>query len=198
MTKSQDPLWGIRPCNRFNVDQVPLSFAYDSGTTWDKKGVKRVWCKAPNKGLTKRQLTAQVLISPQNVPNVSLIFRGGGKVFQKEKHLYAQQIPVLFQKKAWADRQLTMEWARTIFKPHIERYTEQKEEKLLICDSLDSQVQREFIDYMKKECNTIVIHGPPKFTDSWQPVDAGVGALLQHYVAQQYDNWVIKKMIHHF
>src|SRR5690349_17804485 len=93
---NQDSVFGILPSNRWNVDQIPLAFAYDSGTTWDSTNTRRVWCKAPSKGLTKRQATDQLLISPENRAHATLIFRGQGNVLPKEKHLYDPRVSVSF------------------------------------------------------------------------------------------------------
>jgi len=82
--------------------------------------------------------------------------------------------------------------ARKYFGPHVLKHTDSKATKLLICDNLDGQTQDEFRDVLEG-FNTKVWFGPANFTDSWQPADAGAGALLQHYVGQCYDDWLRKK-----
>ena len=45
------------PGNRYNVDQVPLPFVVDPGTTYATVGNKKVWVSQPSSGLDKRQAT---------------------------------------------------------------------------------------------------------------------------------------------
>lgn len=57
---SIDPKYGRwTPGNRYNVDQVPLPFVVDQGTTYDTVGNKQVWVSQPSSGLDKRQATLQ-------------------------------------------------------------------------------------------------------------------------------------------
>lgn len=43
--------------NRYNVDQVPLPFVVDPGTTYATVGNKQVWVSQPSSSLHKRQAT---------------------------------------------------------------------------------------------------------------------------------------------
>jgi len=47
--------------------------------------------------IRERQATVQLLISPQNVAHATIIFRGKGTVLKKERHLYNQDVGVMFQ-----------------------------------------------------------------------------------------------------
>ena len=37
------------------------------------------------------------------------------------------------------------------------------------------------------------MHGPPNFTETWQPIDAGVGAFVHDQMGRQYDTWALEQ-----
>ena len=63
---------------RYNVDQVPLSFASSRTAVWDAKGSKRVWVKSGGPSEEKRMATLQLCICPDTPQAVrpTIIFRG--------------------------------------------------------------------------------------------------------------------------
>lgn len=88
---SIDPKYGRwTPENRYNVDQVPLPFVVDQGTTYDEVGAKQVWISQPSSGLDKRQATLQLCIRAEGDQDVkpALVFRGKGNVSPSEKDSY--------------------------------------------------------------------------------------------------------------
>ena len=60
------------------------------------------------------------LPSKRSAPKIGVIFSGTGKrISQAERDLYADGVHVLFQKKAWADRQVCLNSAETSLKDHL-------------------------------------------------------------------------------
>lgn len=133
-------------------------------------------------------IVAQVCIcmdSKQPV-KVTVIFRsqsGGKRIKAVEKKQYDPRVQVAWQKKAWADRNFCLDWAKHVFR----RSTSSVDEKLLFLDNLDGQSNPEFVEYLQKHCNCIVRFGPAGLTDLWQPVDHHVGKLLKDYVHHEYE-----------
>ena len=59
----------------------------------------------------------------------------------------------------------------------------------MFCDNLTAQVSDEFLQVVR-EINGIVWFGPSGATDSWQPVDCGIGRMLKQKVSRIQDDWL--------
>ena len=158
--------------NTFNVDQVPLPFASDNKMTIDYIGSRRVWIRSPGSGLEKRQCTLQLLIRPMDQqPVPCLIFKGTPTANMKrqcdlskrkeetkrywekvareldpdgqyQEGYYDGCVLVLWQKKAWADESVCLEWADRGFGSFIKK--EKTETPLLLADNLKQQVSHDY------------------------------------------------------
>ena len=136
---SIDPKYGRwTPGNRYNVDQVPLPFVVDQGTTYDTVGNKQVWVSQPSSGLDKRQATLQLCIRAEGDQNVkpALVFRGKGTISSAEKDSYDERVDVYFQQNAWIDEEVNMQWCRKTLFPGVGN-TEQ--EKVIFADNVSFQ-----------------------------------------------------------
>ena len=157
---SNDPTWGrFFPHQRWNVDQVPLPFAIDMKTTYERPLDKneKVWVGIPGSGLDKRQATLQLCTSPEGDLRAEIIFRGTGKRISKvEKQSYHKSVDVFWQSNAWADTAVSCEWVEKSLKPAIP----QGEEFILLCDNLSAQVSDEFKQAVH-DIKGIVIYGIP-------------------------------------
>lgn len=137
------------PCNRYNVDQIPLPFNYDASSTLEFKGTLSVVIKgcSTNDG-DKRFCTLQLCCRPvvpegETQPRIAVIFRGQGTVMNREKDKYDKRVDVYFQKKAWADRPTSKSWIENTFASHIQSRKHLGgflPKTLLFCDNLDSLV----------------------------------------------------------
>lgn len=189
-----DPKWGrYKPCQRFNVDQVPLPFAIDTKTTYEEPAPKanrkdhKVHLAIPSSGLDKRQCSLQVCFSPvADKCRIAIIFRGKGKVTKDERLAYHKGVDVYFQKCAWVDREIACQWADKTFGPAIKDIDDGI---LLICDNLDGQTCDAFRKKIKA-LNGIVTYGPAGQTDAWQPVDSGFGRLLKILISNEQQDWL--------
>jgi hypothetical protein len=178
---------------RFNVDQVPLAFDMGSGITWDEVGTKRCWIKMHLKGLEKRFCTLQMCIcmdktKPQPI-KLAVVFRSGSKgtrIKKSEKDQYDKRVVVLWQKKAWMDRELCMQWAKEVWR----KCTSRVDEKLLLFDNLDGQIDPPFKEYLTESCRTLPWYGPAGDTDEWQPVDHHCGKTLKGYCYDEYETYM--------
>ena len=102
------------PSRRFNLDQVPLPFAVDQKTAYERNDIGRydkVWFCQPGSGLDKRQCTLQICFSPEdNHVKVEIIFRGKGKrIKPQERAAYHKDVDIYWQDNAWADTRVSCE-----------------------------------------------------------------------------------------
>ena len=68
-----------------------------------------------------------------------IIFRSaskGKRIKKAEKDRYDKRVAVLWQKKAWVDREACLEWCQQVFR----RGTSRSDDKILLMDNLDAQV----------------------------------------------------------
>ena len=188
------------PWCRLNVDQVPLPFVNNMEQTYAERGAKRVAINQLGPALGKRQATGQLCFRPcvppregctgeeakqlydkhlLQQPAPCIIFRGMGNVSQAEIDAYPDGLVVLWQKKAWVDRPLAVEWAEDVIKPFIEAerkagVADADSRYLLFQDNLDSQKQPAYIALLKKWA--VDDHKlPPNETDQVQLIDRGLG-----------------------
>ena len=88
---------------------------------------------------------------------IEIIFRGTGKRIKAiERNAYHKEVDVFFQLNAWADTEVSCEWAATTLKEAVTP----GEEFILICDNLNSQTSEEFKKAVR-DINGIVYYGIP-------------------------------------
>lgn len=185
-----DPKYGRwAPKNRYNVDQVPLPFVNERGTTYDTLGAKQVWVSQPSAGLDKRQATLQLCIRADGEQNVkpALIFRGKGRVAMAEKGKYDKRVDVYFQQNAWMDEEINMQWVQGTLIPGIGKGSD---EKVLFADNVGFQQSKEFHETCRDELNTIVYMLPENHTDKLQPIDAGCGRMMKLKIGAAMETWL--------
>eukprot|EP00795_Rhopilema_esculentum_P014944 gene14944-biopygen848 len=197
---SYDSKWGrFRPSKRFNVDQVPMPFAVDCKTTYEKhfpRGEQRnhrTWVSTPGPGLDKRQCTLQICFAAEGPPvKIAIIFRGTGKrISQDEIQAYHKDVDVYWQTNAWADINFSIDWVKRTLKPAVQNSSEtgENEEFVLFCDNLSAQTNDLFLSKVRK-LNGVVWFGLAGATDIWQPVDCGFGNMLKSLVRTLQDEWL--------
>ena len=203
------------PWCRLNVDQVPLPFVNDMDTTYETRGEKRVVINHLGPALSKRQATGQVCFRPmvppaagctnsqaremydkyiQMQPAPCIIFRGQGNITDEERQAYPEGLAVLWQPKAWVDREVAKEWVEDVIEPFIE--AERKAgvattdtRYLLFQDNLDAQKTEGYVSLLKA-ANVDDHKLPPNETDQVQPIDRGLGRLIKQYIGQSMDEWL--------
>ena len=126
---------------RYNVDQVPMPFAYDFNVTYEEEGAKEVWISQNQPGMDKRFCTLQVCFRPgPQQPKITVVFREKGlRISSMEKNSWDPRVNVMFQEKAWVDRTTCNEWAKKYFVPYLQE-NHPHEERLVFRDNLDCQV----------------------------------------------------------
>ena len=184
-----DNKWGAyTPDMRINIDQVPLPFCVTPNTTYEEVETgKRVWIASPSPALEKRQATLQVTVSAgATIIKLALIFKGKGmRIKQAEKDAYHPSVDHYFQENAWVNTAIALKHAEMTLKPavhHLPRF-------LLFLDNLSSQTCPEYrsaIEKLKGRCH----YGVPNATDSWQPIDSGIGRILKKLIFDEQEEWL--------
>ena len=180
------------PQNRYNVDQVPLSFVIDQDKTYEVKGSEQVWVSQPSSGLDKRQATLQLCIRAEGQQNVksAIVFRGKGNVSTEEKAQYDEGVDVYFQSCAWMDSEMNMQWVAKTLAPGIGK---SPDEKVIFADNVTFQQDKQFHDACRHELNAIVYLLPENHTDKIQPIDAGFGKMYKTKFGEKMDKWLEEK-----
>ena len=81
---------------------------------------------------------------------------------------------IYWQKCAWADTQVSVDWVENTLAPAAKYLGE----FILFCDNLTAQTSEQFLSEVKA-LDEIVCFGVKDATDIWQPIDHGCGALSQ-------------------
>ena len=87
---------------RFNIDQSPCSFVFDSNCTYhqftDEQHNEKVCISQTGTGLDKRQCSLQICFSQGKQPSLGIAFRGAGKwVSDDKRSAYHKDVPVFFR-----------------------------------------------------------------------------------------------------
>lgn len=177
------------PKNRYNIDQVPLSFVVEQEKTYDVLGSKQVWVSQPSTGLDKRQATLQLCICATGEQNIkpAIVFRGKGNVTSGEKAQYDNGVDVYFQQCAWMDEDLNMQWLIGTLIPGIGN---EPDEKVLFADNVGFQQAKKFHEACRKEINELVYLLPVNHTDKVQPIDAGCGRMMKKKIGESMERWL--------
>lgn len=199
-THSDDPIFGrYTAANCFNMDQSPLFLDATSNETYDKRGAITVGV-AKRKGSDQRFATLTICVrldgcadAPVKQPPIGIIFRGTGqRISREERDMYAEDVFVDFQPKAWTDSETLQRWS-DMFVGWTKENCDDRQ-KLLFLDNLKAQTMDGFRDRLA-EGNVKAWWLPKNCTDLVQPVDrhlakqlkSKVKFLLDEYLAEHPD-----------
>ncbi|TVY14491.1 hypothetical protein LARI1_G009129 [Lachnellula arida] len=127
-----------------NMDQTPLPFEFNDGQTYAKTGSKTVWVKEQRSGWDKRHATLQICVHADGLPHTKplLIFRGkdglGDFRRKAEYKLYTDGVPVIFNKKAYANGDVLKHWAREEYKWGSAFSPSDNKPRLLVLDAFSA------------------------------------------------------------
>ena len=175
------------PERMFHMDQVPCPFSPGSSRTLNLIGDQCAVTEPGGSGSTKRFCTLQVTIcaDPNQTKRLKLeiIFRGTGtRLKREEKEWYAlfPNIKVRFQKKAWMDEVVSMQYLIDFREATLEMG-----EVLLGMDHHSAQQTPLCRDFMQMS-GIVPAYTPPNCTDCVSPVDRNVGQTIKQKMAKRY------------
>lgn len=104
-----------------------------------------------------------------------------------EKAMYDKGVDVYFQKSAWMDSDLNMQWLSRTLLPAM---SDKTSEKVIFADNVSFQQEKQFHEACRKEVNASVYLLPENHTDKVQPIDAGIGKLFKTKVGEAMEKWL--------
>jgi DDE superfamily endonuclease len=115
----------IPPSNICNLNEVGLAFEEISQTNLADKGSKTVPRITIKNAWQKRQMTVVLASFADGLPRIKplVIFHGtegAPGITKKEAHLYANGVVVKYNKTAWNNENLMLEWLEEQWKPAID------------------------------------------------------------------------------
>ena len=184
---------------RFSADQVPLEVDHQSkGKSWFFKNEKHPSVKGAGAGSEKRFATLQICVSADGSyqqPKLMLLFRGQGRIGNREKSQYPDSIVVRFQKCAWFDRAMADEWLNSVWAPYLTSLpdADKKLPKLLVTDNLDASRTTTWRDELFAMGTVAHLGEPGSSTHLWQYVDRGVGSTMKFLIQQIQDEELLNR-----
>ena len=99
---------------------------------------------------------------------------------------------VLFQDKAWVNRECAEQWALQTLAPFCTELVKHgvEGELLLLHDNLDTQKQRKYKKALSMVTRTKSWFGAEDRTDLWQPVDQGFGWEVKREMGAVQETWL--------
>ncbi|CAE7802715.1 TIGD1, partial [Symbiodinium necroappetens] len=193
----KDDKWGaFPPVARFNCDSTGInSFLMPdhtyAGVAERKEG--RVAVDNPGKHGNKRVATLHLTLCGDEESELLrplLIFKGKGRVLDKEVAFYHSSVKVAFQENAWLDLPVLKTWYTEEFLPY-------KQDKvgdaraLLLLDNLSTQRDEGLLKMLQAK-NVECFFGPANLTHRWQPVDQGFAAHFKSLMMQGLEAYLDK------
>ena len=173
-----------------NMDQTPLPFILDDGTTYNQRGEKEIWCVSGPSGLDKRQCTVQLTAFADGVNRVRplIIFRGQGKrLAKKEKDAWDGHVRVMFQENAWCDGAVMKEWVSSEWgNVFTNKPSPGSSGKILVADMHRAQQIHEVVDMLRQRKTTMVAI-PAGCTSRIQPLDVSLNKPFKDAVRQEHE-----------
>lgn len=179
-----------------NFDETPIPFEYLSGATWETKGSKTVAGKSDRSGWDKRQATLILYIFADGIQRMipTIIFHGkpteeGGQIYEKEKHLYPDDVNVVFNDTAYNNEALFSQWIDDNFAKFA---AEEDEEILLVIDAATFH-KTQPIKNKLKEHNTTLALIPGGCTSLVQPLDTAINRPFKQWLQEETDKYTESK-----
>ena len=172
-----------------NFDETPIPFEYIDKKTYNMKGVKTVTAKTDCSGWDKRQATLVLYIFADGIPRIrpKLIFHGkatneGGKIEERENHLYYKGVTVHFNSTAYNNEELTIQWIDSELIPSLQPTAQ--DEVLL---ALDVAAFHKTLEILQKLRNNHIITAlvPLGCIGILQPLDIAVNKPFKELLQEQ-------------
>jgi hypothetical protein len=132
-----------------------------------------------------RQVQRLLATQRHRCGRICVCFRGKGCLPPSEKAQYDKRVDVMFQPKAWFDRETCVEHAKRFIAPQISKTAE----SVLFLDNLNGHTTTEYgrtLKKMKMKRHLL----PTETSDVIQVADAGVGQMVKHKKGELFERWL--------
>jgi len=114
----------IPPSNICNLDEIGLAYEEVSGSTLADTGAKTVQRLVIKSGWDKRQMTVVLATFADGLPRIKplIIYHGeeNGRLQKPEGYLFPNRVIIKYNKTAWNNEKLMLEWLDEQWKPAID------------------------------------------------------------------------------
>lgn len=111
------------------------------------------------------------------------------RISAAERAAWDPRVVVLFQPKAWVDRNVAVQIAKALCEDE-KKISDDDCEKVWLGDNLDAQCTLQYRQAMM-EGNMTVLHYPPKTSDKGlAPVDNGAGRAVTQKIGELQEEWL--------
>ena len=165
-----------------NADQTPVYFDMPTNVTVNKKGEKSVLIRTTGNEKSRITVMLAVLADGTKLPPYIIIKR---KTMPKE-HL-PPGIIVRVQEKGWMDRNLVVDWIKTVWRKHLGLLSYRS---MLILDAFKGHLTELVKEKVRKlNCDLVII--PGGMTSQLQVLDVVVNKPFKTYLKGNYTNWLL-------
>jgi hypothetical protein len=177
-----------------NVDETPVPFANDSGSTWDILGSKTVSVITARSGWEKRQATAILYIFGDGVCRLdpTIIFKGStsdkARIFKDEGKEYAPGITVIYNDQAYNNEELFERW----IKEDLSTVKSATRDFLLVMDAAAFHLTERIKGEVKRQLITTALI-PAGCTSLLQPLDTTVNKAFKQYLREEMDIYELEE-----
>jgi hypothetical protein len=169
-----------------NVDETPIPFANDAGSTWDQLGAKTVSIKAARSGWEKRQATLILYIFGDGICRLKpkIIFHGSdsekARIFDNEGDQYAPGVTVVYNDHAYNNEALFKTW----IEEELSTIKSETEDFLLVMDAARFHLTEGIKGEIKQQGVTTALV-PAGCTSLVQPLDVSINRLFKIYYREE-------------
>lgn len=169
-----------------NVDETPIPFTNDAGSTWDQLGAKTISIKTARSGWEKRQATLILYIFGDGICRLKpkIIFYGAegdkGRIFSNEGDQYAPGITVTYNDHAYNNEALFKTW----IKDELSTVKSETEDFLLVMDAARFHLTDEIKAEVRLQGITTALV-PAGCTGLLQPLDVSINKLFKQYYREE-------------
>jgi hypothetical protein len=171
-----------------NVDETPIPFNRDDGSTWDLLGAKTVSVKTHRSGWEKRQATLILYIFGDGICRLQpkLIFYGipppKGRIYEDEGDRYAPGIMVTYNEHAYNNEELFCDW----IKKELPEAQSASRDFLLVMDVAAFHVTEDVKSQLKQRNITTALI-PPGCTGLLQPLDIAINKVFKGWLREEME-----------
>ena len=173
------------------MDEVPLFFDLTPDHTLESKGTKEVSIRVTAKYKVRVTLVLCCLADGSKLPPMLIFKENSGNLPKKFKDAYDNKRIILkANRKGWMTQELMDEWVQEVWVPNTNR----NKSYLITWDSFACHKNKELIDKLAADYDTLVEMIPGGCTSVLQPLDVGINKPLKTKIRGDFQKWSVDKL----